>query len=105
MFPEWEGTTDQILPHARLRLVYRQGGSSCQRGTLISRIHPLLIQSMAGLMHRAEQHCQRVVNFIASRDTHIVHAERFLERMGRLVLPAAAPVIAKPGDNLHAEIF
>ena len=42
--------------------------------------------------------------FIAGRDADIVHAESGLEWMRRFILPAAAPVITKFGDDIHAKI-
>ena len=41
---------------------------------------------------------------ITRRDANVVHAERGLKWMRRLILPAAVPIVAKPGDDLFAEV-
>ncbi len=103
VLPEGEGSPDQVLPHARLRLVDGQRRAAEQRGSVELLLGTQFIQGVTRLMHGAEQHGGRVVLLEAGRDAHIVDAETGAERMRRAVLAALGPVVAELGGNAHAE--
>ena len=59
---------------------------------------------MTAFVHGAEDHRIEEIRVHSRRDAHIAPAAAVGEWMGSLILAAAFPIVAKLGDDFHAEI-
>ena len=55
-------------------------------------------------MHRPKQRWIEEFGIKPGGDPHIAKIETGTERVRRFILPAAIPIVAHPGDDIHTEI-
>jgi hypothetical protein len=84
--------------------VHAERRAAFERRPVVRAADALLVQSMPGLVHRAEQQRQRFALDPSCRDANIVGADGRGKRVDRLILPPARPVEAERADHLDGEV-
>ena len=81
-----------------------EGSSTAQRAAGEGGVGAHFVHGMTGFVQGAEQGGSQIVGEDARGDAHIPQAEVGGEWMEGLILPAAVPIKAHFGDDLHAEV-
>ena len=102
--PEAAAAPDEVLPQARLALVHAGGGAAAQGRALQIQAHPLLVHSVARLVHGGKEGVAEEILLDAGGDAHVVDGKAGGEGVGRLVLAAALEIVAKAPDHVQAEL-
>ena len=110
--PEGRAAGDVVLEQAGLGFVRAEARAAHrvepdeiggQRGAGIGRVDALFVETVAGLVRRAEDGGRQVAPIVAGGDAHVVAGERHLEGMHRGVEPAPREVVAQGPCDREAE--
>ena len=102
--PERQAAADHVLPHPALRLVQAERGAARERRALELARDAVLVEPVAGLVHRPEQAVEVVVE-VARRQADVGDRDRGRERVDGRVEPPLGRVEAEALDHLQLELL
>src|SRR5690349_16769989 len=103
VLPKSRAAPDMIFPQPRLGLVDPERNGPAQRGTVMFRPEPLLVETVAGLVQNSIKGLCEILLVVARRQAAVGRAQRGAERVGCGVNAAGVEAEADGGGNLAIE--